>query len=252
MDDPFNWKQLLKALVLPPLAPLLLAFAGLALMPRHPRRGRALAAAGVALLFVLSMPVVAMLLIRFVDDSPPLDFAQATAAQAIVILGGGTRRDAPEYGGDTLARLTLERVRYGARVARRTGLPVLVSGGKAGPAHASEAAVMKEALESEYGVTVRWAEDRSRTTHENAVMSAALLRAAGVSRVVLVAHGFDMPRATAEFAAAGIATLPAPTGLAGRARDVALLDFVPSVVGLQGSYYALYELYANAVRRIAG
>ena len=31
---------------------------------------------------------------------------------------------------DTLATLTLERVRYGARVARLTGLPVLVSGGR--------------------------------------------------------------------------------------------------------------------------
>jgi hypothetical protein len=34
-----------------------------------------------------------------------------------------------EYGGDTLGRLTLERVRYGARVAKKTGLPVLVAGG---------------------------------------------------------------------------------------------------------------------------
>ena len=55
--------------------------------------------------------------------------SDAADAEAIVILGGGTRRNAPEYGGDTLGRLTLERVRYGAQVAKLTALPVLVTGG---------------------------------------------------------------------------------------------------------------------------
>ena len=67
--------------------------------------------------------------------------------------------------------------------------------------------------QAEYGVAVRWAEDRSRNTHENARFSAALLKADGVATVVLVAHSMDMPRARAEFAAAGIATVAAPTGL---------------------------------------
>jgi uncharacterized SAM-binding protein YcdF (DUF218 family) len=107
---------------------------------------------------------------------------------------------------------------------------------------------MKVALESEYGVPVRWVENRSQNTHENAQMAAAILRPDGVRKIVLVAHGFDMPRATAEFDAAGIEAIPAPTGIAGSQGGV-LLDYVPSVEGLQGSYYALYELLANAVRR---
>src|SRR5690606_27141357 len=111
-------KAVLKALVLPPTGPLLLAVLGLALLARRPRAGRVLAAAGVGLLLVLSLPIVAAALLRLLDDTPPLDLAQARSAQALVILGGGTRRNAAEYGGDTLGRLTLERVRYGARVAR--------------------------------------------------------------------------------------------------------------------------------------
>ena len=63
-----------------------------------------------------------------------------------------------------------------------------------------EALLMREALKNEFGVDVRWAEDASRTTRENAQRSAALLRAEGVTRVVLVAHGFDMRRAIPEFA----------------------------------------------------
>ena len=252
MDDWLRWKLLGKTLILPPAAPLLLALVGLAIMSRHPRRGRALAAFGVVALVLLSMPAVSTLLLRAVDRTPVLDPAATATAQAIVILGGGIRRGAPEYGGPTLSRLTLERVRYGARVARATRLPVLVSGGRFASGEPTEAAVMKAALEDEFGVPVRWVEDRSRNTHENARMSAALLTADGVARVVLVGHSFDLPRATAEFNAAGIATIPAPTGIADAGSDYRAIDFVPSVAGLQQSYYALYELYAEAWRRLSG
>lgn len=249
LSDPFWWRALAKTLVLPPAGPLVVALIGLALMRKRARAGRALAFAGVLVLAALSMPATGVLLLRTVDASPPFDPARVDGARAIVILGGGTRRDAREYGGDTLARLTLERVRYGARVARQVSLPVLVSGGVGLSGGASEASLMRAALEDEFGVAVRWLEDRSRSTHENAVMSAAMLKADGIDRVVLVAHSFDMPRATAEFAAAGIATIPAPTGLPSQMSDT-LLDFVPSIAGLTDSYYALYELAGEAVRRL--
>jgi uncharacterized SAM-binding protein YcdF (DUF218 family) len=246
--DPIWLRSLLKALALPPTGPLLLAALGLGLQRRLPRTGRALTFAGVLLLLLLSMPAVSVLLLRWVDSSPPLDLSQAKTAQAIVILGGGTRRNAGEYGGDTLGRLTLERVRYGARVARLTGLPVLVTGGTVTGSE-SEAKLMQQALEVEFGIPVRWAEDRSRNTHENAVRSAEILRVAGIQRVVLVGHGFDMPRAVAEFADVGIECVEAPTGIPAWEFDA--LMFVPSVAGLEGSYYALYEIFAGLVRWLA-
>lgn len=246
VPDPIWIKAFLKALVLPPTGPLLVAAFGIVMLGRWPRAGRALAAGGVLLLLALSTPAVATLLLRTLDSSPPLDPERAKAAQAIVILGGGTRRNAPEYGGDTLGRLTLERVRYGARVAHLTGLPVLVAGGSV-YGGATEASLMQKSLQTEYGVDVQWAEDQSRTTHENAVYAGRILHGAGIARVVLVAHSFDMPRASAEFAAAGIETIPAPTGIPDRALDLPL-DLLPSVAGLQASYYACYEILANAVR----
>ena len=249
MLDPVWIKSLLKALVLPPTGLLLLALVGLGLQLRHPRIGRAMAWASVSLLLLLSMPVVSLLLQRSVYASPPLDLERAKTAQAIVILGGGTRRNAAEYGGDTLGRLTLERVRYGAHVARLTGLPVLVSGG-APLGGESEAKLMRESLEGEFGVPVRWAEDRSRDTHENALRSAEILRSAGIQRVVLVGHSFDMPRAAAEFADQGIETVAAPTGIpAGNFREP--LSFMPSIGGLEGSYYALYEILGGVVFRLS-
>lgn len=248
MPDVFLLKGVFKALILPPTGPLLLAAAGLWMVARRPRWGRIVAWTGILLLLALSTPMVAFALLSLVDTSPPLDVQRAHDAQAIVILGGGVRRHAAEYAGDTLGQLTLERVRYGARVARLTGLPVLVSGGSVFGGE-SEATLMGSALEREFGVPVRWLETQSRNTHENAVRSAEILSAVKISRIVLVAHSFDMPRARAEFAAQGIDAIPAPTGIPGAQIDSAL-DVLPSMAALQASYFALYEILANAVRWI--
>jgi uncharacterized SAM-binding protein YcdF (DUF218 family) len=241
-------KALFKALVLPPTGPLLLAATGLWLIGRVPRAGRAIAWTGVLLLLALSTPMVAFLLLTFVDNSPPLDVERARSAQAIVILGGGIRRAAAEYGGDTLGHLTLERVRYGARVARATGLPILVTGGSVFGGE-PEAQLMRAALEGEFGVPVRWAETRSRNTHENAVRSAEILIGERVNRILLVAHSFDIPRARAEFAAQGIDAIPAPTGIPRGEIDTPL-EVLPSLAALQSSYFALYEMLANLVRLV--
>jgi uncharacterized SAM-binding protein YcdF (DUF218 family) len=246
--DFFLLKKLLAALVLPPTGPLLLAVAGALMLRRRPRTGRALVWAGLVILLALSLSPVSDLLLRLANDSPAVRLEDARTAQAVVILGGGVRREALEYGGDTLGRLSIERVRYGAKIARETGLPVLVSGGSVWGDTATEASLMRAALEKEFNVPVRWAEDRSRNTHENAQLSAAILKRDGVKRVVLVIHGFDIRRARAEFVAAGLEVVPAPTQIPNFS-IAGPLDFVPSVAALQGSYYALYELLANAVRR---
>lgn len=248
--DLFVAKKVLAALLLPPTGPLLLALLGLAFLPRWPKWGRALAWFGVLSLLALSLPVVSHALVRSLDQSPPLDFSQALNAQAIVVLGGGIRRAAAEYGGDTLGRLTLERVRYGALVARRTKLPVLVSGG-AVYGGTAEALLMKRALEEEFGVEVRWVETRSRNTRSNALESAAILSPLGIKRVLLVAHSFDMPRATAEFASAGLQVTPAPTAVAvDRVSVDHPVELLPGMSALHSSYYALYELLAGVARRI--
>jgi uncharacterized SAM-binding protein YcdF (DUF218 family) len=246
MVDATFLKGLFKALVLPPTGPLLIAIAGLLLLARHWRAGRILAWSGVLLLVGLSTPAVAYMLLSVLDRWPAFDPGSTRGAQAIVILGGGVRRHAPEYGGDTLGHLTLERVRYGAYLARATRLPVLVSGGAVFGGE-PEAKLMRAALEREFGVPVRWAESESRNTHENALRSARILSAAHVDRVILVAHSFDMPRAKAEFAAQRIDAIPAPTGIPDNAIDTPL-DLLPNLGALQGSYFALYEILANVAR----
>lgn len=246
--DLFLAKKAVAALVLPPGGLLLVALAGLVLALRRPKWGLALAGVGVLGLLALSSPPVSHALLRAAGETAALDFAQARTARAIVILGGGIRREAAEYGGDTLGRLTLERVRYGALVARRTRLPVLVTGGSVWGGTA-EAVLMKRALEEEFGVEVRWTEARSRDTRSNARETAAILLPLGIREVLLVAHAFDMPRASAEFADAGLHAIAAPTAVVAERFSVDHpLELLPAMSALQGSYYASYELLARLYR----
>ena len=96
-----------KMTVLPPMGPLLVAVAGLLALAARPRLGRGLVIAAVAALWLLATPAVGVFIVRAFGETAPLDLARAKDAQAIVILGGGTRRFAVEYGGATLNALTL-------------------------------------------------------------------------------------------------------------------------------------------------
>lgn len=245
MDLLFFTKKLVSALILPPTAPLLIAVAGLLLLRSRPRLGRGLVWAGVLSLVLLAWSPVAFLLTRTVAVTEPLDLERAREAQAIVIVASGLRYHTLEYGGEaTLSRWTLERVRYGAYLARRTGLPVLVTGGIVftGP---PEAEIMRDALERDFGVPVRWAETRSRDTHENAIYSAPMLSESGIDTVVLVAHADHMGRARREFTSAGIHVIAAPIGDSGQWSVDHPLELLPSMSALSSSYRALYEILAS-------
>lgn len=237
----FELKKLLTLLILPPAGPLLVSAAGLALLRRRPLLGRVLAWGGVFTLTLLSLPIVSYVLGKPLETGPPLDLRRAQDAQAIVVIAGGVRRNAPEYGGQTLNWLSLDRVRYGAWLARKTGLPVLVSGG--GGEGMTEAALMSATLEAEFGIGVRWVESRSRNTRENARYSAELLHADGVHRVLLVTHAFDMRRAAIQFRDAGLDVIVAATGFRGQP-DFNVREVLPSASAFVGSYYALYEWLA--------
>ncbi|MCA1247323.1 YdcF family protein [Massilia sp. MS-15] len=237
-----------RSLILPPASLFLLILVGLALWRRRPRTGRILAGTGVVLLALLSMTAVADLFLTPLERmTAPLPAPERAGAGAIVVLAAGRLRDAPEYGGrDIPDYIALARLRYAAHLQRRTGLPILVSGGSAGPPAPADrpytlADAMASALREDFGVPVRWTEARSRDTAENAAYSAALLRADGVRRVLLVTDAMHMARSRAAFERAGLEVVDAPTMFfSGQARS--LHAWVPSAEGLRRSWYALYEL----------
>lgn len=246
----FLLEKLIAMIVLPPTGLLLLAFAGLLLLPRRPRLGRALAFVGVGGVFALSVPMVASALTFAIAEGHALGGAEGRDAQAIVVLAGGIRGYADEYGADAPSSLSLERARYGAWLARARGLPVAVSGGVVYGGR-PEAEVIGDMLVHEFGVPVRWIEPRSRNSRENAQELAKLLLPVGVKRVLLVTHGVSMRRQCREMVAAGFEVVPAPTVIP-RAGIEDITDVVPSLSALRGSWLALYEILGNARATLRG
>ncbi len=242
----FYLKLVLHMLVLPPACLLCLALAGLLLARRRPRLGHAAVVLALVLLWVLSMPIVGVRLVRAVGDSTPLDLSRAAAGGAVVILGGGARASAPEYGGAPSPEpVTLQRVAYGAYVARELKRPILVTG------TATEAGAMQDALHRLFALDARWIDASARDTRENARHSATLLRAAGIDTVVLVTSSVHLRRATHEFEDAGLNVLPAPTDIEAATPDLlerAPLGLLPTIGGLERSNEALREWIGDRVR----
>jgi len=224
--------------LLPPLVFLLSGVAGLYLLGRRRRLGGKLLGASLAGLWLLSTPVVSN---AFLDSLKPAPVAlSGRQADAIVILGGGRNRDSIEYGGDTLGRYSIERVRYGAWLAKRLHKPILVTGGAPDGGSKSEAEIMAETLRDESGVSVRWVEQLSRNTRENARNSVELLQKAGIRRIYLVTHSWHLIRAMPEFQALGLQVIPAGTGYS-LDQEISPLDFLPRADALEQSRLAMHE-----------
>lgn len=233
--------HLIHALVAPPANLLLLALCGALLWKRRPRLARTLVVAAFALLWIVATPWVGAALLRSLQVDAPLVAGEPwPQAGAVVVLAAGTRRTAPEFGGATVDALTLERVRYGAQVHRLTGAPLLVTGGPVDDDVPSVAQLMRDVLESEFGVTVRWVEGEAQSTWENATNTAELLRAADVRRIYLVTHAWHMPRARAAFEATGLEVVPAPTAFR-RPQGLTLGALLPTAKGLGDSSFAFHE-----------
>jgi uncharacterized SAM-binding protein YcdF (DUF218 family) len=243
---------ILKPLFLPPAVFVLLVLVGILLAWRWRRIGLTVAWGSAVTLYLLATPLVGSRLLATQQTEPPLDAVAARSAQAgaIVVLSGDQHRLQIDYGSETVGPITLERLRRAARLQRDTDLPLMVSGGLL-PQHAmSNAATMTEALQEDLKVPVRWQEARSRTTHENAAFSAEILRAQGISKVILVTSAWHMPRAVQAFRAQGIEPIAAPTGFAVPG-DFEWAHLLPSPSGLQASQWALHEMLGRLWYRLA-
>jgi uncharacterized SAM-binding protein YcdF (DUF218 family) len=224
-----SWKPVLTALILPPVPLLLMLLVGARLM--LPRRGLGwlVILLSVSLLWLSACAGTAHLLTQFVLRPPPALTAsriaelkadvRARRPVAIVILGGGLEPFAPEYGVSNLSPDSIERLRYGLWLSRETGAPVAFSGG-VGWADAGsgtpEAQIAARIAAQEFGRPIKWIEDQSRDTRENAARSVTMLREAGMDHAILVTHGWHMLRARRAFeqAAAGALRIEAaPVGL---------------------------------------
>jgi uncharacterized SAM-binding protein YcdF (DUF218 family) len=99
---------------------------------------------------------------------------------------------------------------------------------------------MAKVLREEFAVPVRWVEQESDDTAQNAIFSARILQQAGVRRILLVTDALHMPRARRIFERSGMQVVPAPTVFYSRERPNPL-RWLPSASALRLSQYALHE-----------
>jgi len=167
------------------------------------------------LLLGISTPLVAYLLLGSMEwDYPPRTDWPADA-DAVVVLSGGLLPPDSVRPHAVLADDSLYRCLHAAEVYRHYQashpVPLIASGGKViaetpGP-NLSE--LMRDFF-VELGIPQDdvMIEDRSRTTHENAVETAKLLRERGLEKVILVTDAVHMWRASLCFRKAGIEVVP--------------------------------------------
>lgn len=203
------------------------------------------------LLWVLGTPWVGGALLRTRQTAEPLPASGALpAAGAIVVLSAGYDREARELGGPTVGRLTLQRLRYAAELRRRTGLPLLCSGGTPASDLPALADMMAESLRRDFGIEGAWRETDSGTTWENAVHSARILEEQGITSVLLVTSAWHMPRAVFAFERQGLAVVPAPTGFRGPT-GLSFEALLPDWKGLRDSSWAVHEWLGLVFYRLA-
>lgn len=194
---------------------------------------------------MLSLPMTAYWLDSSLNQFDAIDLSRPVDAQAIVILGGGRYPASADYGGDTVSFKTLERLRYGVRLAKKTQIPIMLVGGSVSNRPISEATLMQNSLEEDFGLSATWLEHASRNTAENAKNARLILNDASANKIVLVTHSWHMPRAFREFSQAGFDVTPAATMIP----DGSAFEFTPRM--LVPSYIAFYTS-SRALREYLG
>ena len=242
----FVIQKVLQSLILPPASILVLILTGLILLRWRRTAGRALLAAGILLLYGLSLDPVASRLIRPLEAAYTPFAGTGSRPDAVVVLGGGAKDlgwvpASPEPSGQSLERLVT-----GIRLVRTLHLPLVVAGGSGwiaagGVAEADAMADVAEKLGIPRKDIV--IENHSRNTWENA---AAVKQAIPGRTVILVTSAYHMKRAAGMFRKQGFSVIPAPAAYKSASRPLSITALLPRAGALDTSSSALAEYLSLA------
>ncbi|MCG8585439.1 MAG: YdcF family protein [Pirellulales bacterium] len=194
------------------------------------RRRLLLVTVPLALLWIISTPVVAFLTAQILEWPYPPISEIPEDAQAYVVLGGAILEPSETLPAAELLVDSRLRCIHAAELYKKRQLPVLVAGGVV---HADKelpplAQAMRDLL-IDLGVPGDeiLMEDKSRSTYENAAFSKSVLAENGIERVVLVTDADHMLRASQCFAAQDIDVTPAACRHASDSFEWSAESFLP-------------------------
>jgi uncharacterized SAM-binding protein YcdF (DUF218 family) len=249
---PYTVSKLAIASISPLGTALLLALAGLLLLRARRRTGLALIVSGLAWLWLWSTPAVGEGLLHHLESRyPPQQVDSLPRADAIVVLGGAA---APPSRGMPYPDLgaAADRIWHAARVFRAGKAPLILASGGSDPrlALVPEAQVIAQLLQ-ELGVPASaiLQERESRTTQQNAQLSARVLQARKIHTILLVTSALHMPRAMVEFQRLGFEVIPAAADHSAP-RFAGLLRWLPDTGTLDASARCFKELVGEWVARL--
>jgi len=176
---------------------------------------------------------------EFLDNSY-LDKLRHESDIAIVVLTAGVLYDQPEYQNiNVSAGSSLIRLRYATYLYKRTGFPILISGGVPVNSEPSSVTLARD-MTTYFDVQPRWLESTSQTTRESAARTWNILQKEKISRIILVTDAYHMKRSAYSFSAVGFSVIEAPTGFRNTSPS-SFLDYLPRLDGLGQTNTALHE-----------
>ena len=202
-------------------------------------------------LWIWSTPLASYLLQYEMESTyPPLSIDAVPNADATVVLGGAVRPPSVGFPYANLAPAA-DRVWHAARLYRagKARWVVLSGGADLSLAQESEAKAMAGFIE-DLGVpsSALILEEQSRTTSQNASMTAKLLKDRNVHHILLVTSALHMERAKRLFEKQGLQVEAIATDHEATVMPVGALAYLPDAEALSNSAIAMKELAG----RVAG
>jgi uncharacterized SAM-binding protein YcdF (DUF218 family) len=201
---------------------------------------------------LISWPPFDWLLSRPLEAPYPVRPFKPATAEAIVVLSSAVSAAHFERPYPLADHATYERCMYAAWLYHNwKPLPVLACGGADNGGGQPASNAMRQILE-QAGVpeTMIWTEERSHSTHENALYGSEILRRYKIGRIALVVDAQSMFRAEACFRKEGMVVAPAPCAF----REFGSLgrELIPSWEAIARNEGTLHEILGLAWYRLHG
>lgn len=228
----------------------LLAFAG------WRRLGGLAALLAALMLFVTLFTTAGTVALQVLEARFPKPAQDPQTLSCMIVLGGALDNEINTARGGFELNQAADRFVEALRLARKhPEARILISGGDGSISGGYEGeAEAAERFFSAFGISpdrlVK--ENRSRTTYENTVNTAELLKSQGLENCLLITSAYHMLRATGLFGTAGIAVTPWPVDYRTSGIAVLSLDFTQPALNTQITTTAAREWMSLTAYYLAG